>query len=84
MNCGVGRRCGSDSMLLWLWCRPTVVAPIQPPAWEPPYLASVALKKTKDKNKTKTKKKKRKKWQRWRQRLVPTGVQRVLELAPTL
>ena len=30
MTCGVGRRCGSDLVLLWLWYRPAVVAPIQP------------------------------------------------------
>ena len=26
-----------DLALLWLWCRPAAAAPIQPPAWEPPY-----------------------------------------------
>ena len=26
MRCGVGRRCGSDLTLLWLWCRPAVAA----------------------------------------------------------
>ena len=30
MSCGVGRRCGSDLALLWLWCRPAATAPIQP------------------------------------------------------
>ena len=35
----VGHRCGSDSMLLWLWCRQAAAAPIQPPAWELPYAA---------------------------------------------
>ena len=38
MSCGVGRRCGSDLALLWLWCRP---------AWEPPYAMGAALKRQK-------------------------------------
>ena len=37
MSCGVGGRRGSDPMLLWLWHRPAVTAPIQPLAWELPY-----------------------------------------------
>ena len=40
----MGHRRGSDPELLWLWCRPAAVAPIRPPAWEPPYAAGVALK----------------------------------------
>ena len=44
-SCGVGRRRGSDLELLWLWCRPVAVAPIQHLAWEPPYATDVALKK---------------------------------------
>ena len=36
-----------DPALLWLWCRPVVTAPIRPLAWEPPYAAGAALKKTK-------------------------------------
>ena len=43
---GVGRRCGSDPELLWLWRRLAAVALIRPLAWEPPYAASVALKRT--------------------------------------
>ena len=27
-SCGVGHRCGSDPLLLWLWCRPAAIAPI--------------------------------------------------------
>ena len=46
---GVGRRRGLDPVLLWLWCRPAVVAPIGPLAWEPPYAMSVALKRKKKK-----------------------------------
>ena len=26
LSCGVGRRCGMDPVLLWLWCRPAAVA----------------------------------------------------------
>ena len=43
MSCGVGYRLGLDLALLWLWLRPVAVAPIQPPAWELPYAAGVAL-----------------------------------------
>ena len=45
MSCGAGRRCSSDPMLLWLWCRPAAAAPIQPLAWELPYATGAALKK---------------------------------------
>ena len=38
MSRGVGRRCGLDPVLLWLWCRPVTTALIQPLAWEPPYI----------------------------------------------
>ena len=51
MSCGVGHRCGSDLMLLWLWCRPAAVAQIGPLAWEPPCATGVALKKQKQTNK---------------------------------
>ena len=47
MSCGVGGRRGLDPTLLWLWCRPAAVAQIRPLAWEPPYAAGAALKKTK-------------------------------------
>ena len=50
MSCGVGHRCGSD--LMWLWCRPAAVAPIQLLAWEPPHAASVALKMRERKKKS--------------------------------
>ena len=43
MSCGVGGRCGSDPVLLWLWCRPAVTALIQPLAWELPYTVGVEL-----------------------------------------
>ena len=42
MSCGVGRRCGSDLELLWLWCKLAATAPVQPLAWEPPYAAGAA------------------------------------------
>ena len=40
MTCGIGCRCGSDLVLLWL----AATALIRPLAWEPPYAASVSLK----------------------------------------
>ena len=51
MSCGVGRRHGSDPMLLWLWRRLVATAPIQPLAWEPLYAAGAALEKGKKKKK---------------------------------
>ena len=45
VSCGVGRRCGLDPALLWLWHRPAVTAPIGPLAWEPPYAVGEALKR---------------------------------------
>ena len=50
MSCGVGHRCGSDPVLLWLWCR--LAAPIRPLAWEPPYAGGAALEKAKKKKVT--------------------------------
>ena len=44
MSCGVGRRLGSDSTLLWLWRRQVAIALIQALAWEPPYAAGAVLK----------------------------------------
>ena len=57
MSRSVGRRCGLDLALLCLWCRPAAAAPIGPLAWEPPYAAGVALKKSKKKPKNKQTKK---------------------------
>ena len=48
----MGRGCGADPALLWLWCRLAAAALTEPLDWEPPYAASVAL-KTKNKNKQK-------------------------------
>ena len=53
MSCGVGRRWGSDPVLLWLWRRPVTTALIGPPAWEPPYAAGVALKREEKKKERK-------------------------------
>ena len=54
MSYGVGHRCSSDLVWMWLWCRPAATALIQSLAWELPCAAGVALKK-------KAKKKKKKK-----------------------
>ena len=43
MSCGVGRKCGLDLSLLWLWGRLAATAPIRPLAWEPPYSVGAAL-----------------------------------------
>ena len=53
MSCGVGvgRRPGSDLVLLWLWCRPVAVAPITHLVWELPYAKGVALKRQKGEKK---------------------------------
>ena len=59
VSCGVGRRCGSDPVLLWLWHGPVATAPIRPLAWEPPYAEGAALKQTNEQtNKNKNKKNK--------------------------
>ena len=49
MSCGVGRRCGLDPTLLWLWYRPAAIAPIQPLAWELQYAKGAAIKRQKKK-----------------------------------
>ena len=56
VHCGVGRRCGSDPELLWLWCRLAAAAPIHLLAWELPYAMGEALKRQ---NKTKQKSRKK-------------------------
>ena len=55
VSCGIGRRCGLDLVLLWLWL--AAIASIRPLAWEPSYATRAALKKTKNKNNKKTRKK---------------------------
>ena len=49
----IGRRRGSDMVLLWLWCRPAATAQIWPLAWELPHATGAAL-KTKKKGKNPT------------------------------
>ena len=50
MSCSVGCRCGSDPMLLWLWCGLEAVAPIWPLTWELPYAANAVVRKTRKRN----------------------------------
>ena len=38
------------SGVLWLWCKPAAIPPIQPLAWKPPYAAGMALKRQKNNN----------------------------------
>ena len=61
MSCGVGWRRDLDTKLLWPWSRLTVVALIQPLAWEPPSARGMALKSKKKKKEKKTKNKQTKK-----------------------
>ena len=44
VSCGVGCRCGSDPVLLWLWSRLAAEALIRPLAWDLPFATGVALK----------------------------------------
>ena len=53
VSCAVGRRHGSDLVLLSLWRRLAAPALIGLLAWEPPYASGAALKRQKQ-NKTKT------------------------------
>ena len=57
MSCSVGRRHGSDPMLLWLRHRLTATAPIRPLVWEPPYAKGRGPRKGKKTKKEKKKKK---------------------------
>ena len=43
MSCGVGRRCGLDLALLWLWYRLVATALIRSLAWERPCAKGAAL-----------------------------------------
>ena len=56
MSCGVGCKCGSDLLLLWLWHRPAATAPIRPLVGEPPYAACPPTKnkRTKEREKKET------------------------------
>ena len=51
MSCGVGRRCGSDLELLWLWRRLAAASLTRPLAWELSYVSGAALKRKKEKKK---------------------------------
>ena len=44
-SCGTGHRCGSDLVLLWLWCRLAAAALIRLLAGELPYAEGAALKR---------------------------------------
>jgi len=44
VSCGVVCRRRSDPVLLWLWLWPLAAASIWSLAWEPPYVAGMALK----------------------------------------
>ena len=66
MICGVGHRRGSDLALLCLWHRPAAIAPIRLLAPEPPYAASVSLKR---------RKKKKQKTQNTKKTKLPVGFQ---------
>ena len=61
MSCGVGRRHGSDLVLLWLWGRPVAIALIRPLAWEPPYAAGAAQERIKKRKKERKKERKNRK-----------------------
>ena len=53
LSCGVGCRCCSHLVLLWMWCRPAAIAQIQPLPWKPPSATGSTLKKDKKKKKKK-------------------------------
>ena len=55
MSCGVGRRCGLDPALLWLWRRLVATAPMGPLAWELPYATGATLEKANRQKKEKKK-----------------------------
>ena len=52
MSYGIGRRHGSDPVLLWLGLGLVAAAVIPPLAWELPYATSVALKSKENQTKT--------------------------------
>ena len=45
MSYGIGRRCGLDAPLLWLWRRLAAAVLIQPLAQELPYATDAAIKR---------------------------------------
>ena len=48
----VGRRHGSDLVLMWLWCKPGATALIRTLSWELSYAAGVTLQTTQQQNNT--------------------------------
>ena len=50
MSFGLSHRHGLDPALLWLWCKPTAIALIQPLAWKLPNAVDVALNSEKKKS----------------------------------
>ena len=57
MSSGVGHRCGSDLVALWLWYRLVATAPVGTLVWEPPYAIGTALKRREKKKQSKIKQK---------------------------
>ena len=51
--CGVGRRQGWDTALLWLWHRPSAAASISLLAWKLPYCRRCSPKRAKEKQASK-------------------------------
>ena len=49
VSCGVGHRCSSDLVLLWLQWRLAAAALIRPLAWEFPYIENVTLERQQNK-----------------------------------
>ena len=62
MSCGVGRRCGLDLVLLWLWCRLAAATQIRLLAWELPYAMGAGLKSKEKKKERKKESAKRKEY----------------------
>ena len=62
MSCGVGCEHCWDLVLLWLWHRLAVAAPIQPLVWELPYTAGAPPKQQASKQTNKKTKKLLKFW----------------------
>jgi len=56
MSCGVGHKCGSSLVLLWLWPRLEAAALVRPPSLGTLHAMTSALKKTKNKTKQTNKK----------------------------
>ena len=55
MSCGVGHKCGSSLVWLWLWPRLEAAALVRPPSLGTLHAMTSALKKTKNKQNKQTK-----------------------------